>query len=87
MLRYLQAFALLQETRMDVEAAGHIRAASAKPFAPPFLLRQRAPLQEDAPGAVEDEDALLEQIPEPVANAHARMKADSSAMAEPRLWQ
>ena len=38
MLRYLQAFAL-GETRMEVEAASHMKAAAAKPFAPPFPWR------------------------------------------------
>lgn len=39
MLRFLQAYALLRETKMLTEAASHIQAGSAKPFAPPFPWR------------------------------------------------
>lgn len=39
MLHYLQAYALLEKTRMSVEAAEHLRAASAKPLSPPFPWR------------------------------------------------
>jgi len=40
MLHYLQAFLLMQGTRMAVEAADQVRAASSKPFAPPFPWRK-----------------------------------------------
>jgi hypothetical protein len=39
MLRYLQAYALLSGSRMDVEAAANVRAAVAKPFGPPYPWR------------------------------------------------
>jgi len=39
MLRYLQAYVLTVGTKMEVEAAGHVRAASKLSFGPPFPWR------------------------------------------------
>lgn len=39
MLHYLQAYALLEKTRMSVEASEHVRAAAASPLRPPFPWR------------------------------------------------
>ncbi len=62
MLRYLQAWSLLEKTRMAVEAAELVRGASAKPIEPPYPWR---PLERKAVRALADrfpEDARLQSL-------------------------